>query len=174
MRLHQIRIDYHQEQDRLLLRISTDEGSELRFWLTRRFVKSMWPALMKLAEGIGDAREQRDPTLRKAVLEFEHDKAVRQADFTTPYKATATLPLGAAPLLVTRLRAQPKGRAGHAVLALHPAQGKGIDLAMDAMLLHSFTRLLQAVVEKTGWDMRLELPRTAMPAQSSAAGQTLN
>ena len=52
MRLHQIRIDYHQEQDRLLLRISTDEGSELRFWLTRRFVKSMWPALMTLAEGI--------------------------------------------------------------------------------------------------------------------------
>jgi hypothetical protein len=41
MRLHQIRIDYHQEQDRLLLRISTNEGSELRFWLTRRFVKGM-------------------------------------------------------------------------------------------------------------------------------------
>jgi hypothetical protein len=41
MRLRQIRIDNQQEQDRLLLRISTNEGSELRFWLTRRFVKGM-------------------------------------------------------------------------------------------------------------------------------------
>jgi len=173
MRLHQIRIDYHQEQDRLLLRISTDEGSELRFWLTRRFVKGMWPALMKMAEVVGEARVQPDPTVRKAVLEFEHDKAVRQADFATPYKAAASLPLGAEPLLVTRLRAQPDGR-GNAVLALHPAQGQGVDLAMDATLLHSFIRLVQGVLGKTGWDIRLELPRTTMPTQDSAAGQKLN
>ena len=66
MRLHQIRIDYHQEQDRLLLRISTDDSSELRFWLTRRFVKGLWPVLMKMAEAVGEARVQHDPTIRKA------------------------------------------------------------------------------------------------------------
>ncbi len=173
MRLHQIRIDYHQEQDRLLLRISTDEGSELRFWLTRRFIKGLWPALMKMAEAVGEARTQPDPTVRKAMLEFEHDKAVRQADFATPYKDAASLPLGPEPLLVTRLRAQPDGR-GNAVLALHPAQGQGMDLAMDAMLLHSFTRLVQGAVEKTDWDIRVELPRAPMPAQDSVAGQKLN
>ena len=169
MRLHQIRIDYHQEQDRLLLRISTDDGSELRFWLTRRFVKSLWPALMQMAETVGEARAQHDPAIRKAMLEFEHDKAMRQADFATPYKASPTnLPLGAEPLLVTRLRAQPDG-SGNATLALHPTQGQGMDLAMDAMLLHSFTRLVQGAVAKTDWDIQLELPRAAMPAMDAAA-----
>jgi hypothetical protein len=173
MRLHQIRIDYHQEQDRLLLRVSTDEGSELRFWLTRRFVKGLWPALIKMAEVVGEARAQPDPTVRKAMLEFEHDKAVRQADFATPYKAASNLPLGAEPLLVTRLRAQPDGR-GNAVVAMHPTQGQGMDLAMDSMLLHSFTRLVQGAVSKTDWDIRLELPKAPLPATQSAEGQKLN
>lgn len=173
MRLHQIRIDYHPEQDRLLLRVSTNEGAELRFWLTRRYVKGLWPALMKMAEVIGAARTQPDPTVRKAMMEFEHDKAVRQADFATPYKAATELPLGAEPLLVTKLRAQPDGR-GNAVLALHPTQGQGMDLAMDAMLLHSFTRLLQGAVGKTDWDMRLELPKAPMPATSTADAGRLN
>jgi hypothetical protein len=173
MRLHQIRIDYHQEQDRLLLRVSTDEGSELRFWLTRRFVKGLWAALMKMAEVVGEARTQPDPNVRKAMLEFEHDKAVRQADFATPYKAPANLPLGAEPVLVTRLRAQPDGR-GNAVLALHPSQGQGMDLAMDTMLLHSFTRLVQGAVGKTDWEMRLELPRTHAGIPDVAAGGKLN
>lgn len=173
MRLHQIRIDYHPEQDRLLLRVSTNEGAELRFWLTRRYVKGLWPALMKMAEIIGEARAQPDPTVRKAMLEFEHDKAVRQADFATPYKAATELPLGAEPLLVTRLRAQPDGR-GNAVLALHPTQGQGMDLAMDAMLLHSFTRLLQGAVGKTDWDVRLELPKAPMPTAAAADTGRLN
>jgi hypothetical protein len=173
MRLHQIRIEYRQDQDRLLLRVSTDDGGELRFWLTRRFVKGLWPALMKMAERVGEAREQPDPTVRKAMLEFEHDRAVRQADFSTPYKAASHLPLGAEPLLVTRLRAKPDER-GHAVLALHPANGRGMDLAMDAVLLHSFTRLLQGAVQKSDWDIRLALPRAPMPTQGAAAGSKLN
>ena len=173
MRLHQIRIDYTQEQDRLLLRISTDDGSELRFWLTRRFVKGLWPVLMKMAEAVGEARAQHDPTIRTAMLEFEHDKAVRQADFATPYKSATNLPLGAEPLLVTRLRAQPDG-SGNAVLSLHPTQGHGMDLAMDSMLLHSLTRLLQGAVGKTDWDIRLELPRAPTPAMDAAMGSKPN
>jgi len=165
MRLHQIRIDYHPEQDRLLLRVSTDEGAELRFWLTRRLVKGLWPALIKMADAIGAGRTQPDPSVRKAMLEFEHEKAVRQADFATPYQAVSNLPLGPEPLLVTRLRAQPDGR-GNAVIAMHPTQGQGMDLAMDAMLLHSFTRLIQGAVAKTDWDVHLQLPTAPFPTGS--------
>ena len=173
MRLHQIRIDYHPEQDRLLLRVNTDDGAELRFWLTRRFVKGLWPALLRAAETVGEARAQPDPAVRKAMLEFEHEKAVSQADFATPYKAPINLPLGAEPLLVTRLRAQPDGR-GNALIAMHPTQGQGMDLSMDAMLLHSFSRLIQGAVGKTDWDVRLELPRAPLPAAPAAEGTKFN
>jgi hypothetical protein len=98
---------------------------------------------------------------------------VRQADFATPYQPATNLPLGEEPLLVTRLRARPDGR-GNAVIALHPTQGQGMDLAMDAMLLHSFTRLLQGAVGKTDWDMRLQLPKAPTPAAPAADATRLN
>lgn len=174
MRLHQIRIDYQPEEDRLLLRLSTDDGAELRFWLTRRYVKGLWPTLMKMAEVIGEARTQPDPGVRRAMLAFEHEKAVRQADFATPYRnAAQNLPLGAEPLLVTRLRAQPDGH-GNAVIAMHPAQGRGIDLALDPMLLHSFTRLLQGAVGRTDWDVRLELPQAQAQVAPAMDARRLN
>ena len=37
---------YSSEQDRILLRISTAEKSEYQLWLTRRFIKVLWGALM--------------------------------------------------------------------------------------------------------------------------------
>jgi len=173
MRLRQIKVDFLPEHDRLLLRIATDDESELRFWLTRRYLKGMWPALIRMAETVGSARTHADPETKKALMEFEHEKAVREADFATPYQGAKNLPLGAEPLLVTRLRAQPDGR-GNAIVAMHPAQGQGIDLTMDANLLHSFTRLLQSAVDKTDWDMKLQLPRSAMPADEVADGRKLN
>ena len=50
MKLHQLKIDFNAEQDRLLMLVSTDDGAEVRMWLTRRFVKLLWPLLVKLAE----------------------------------------------------------------------------------------------------------------------------
>jgi len=174
MRLRQIRIDFLPEPDRLLLRIATDDESELRFWFTRRYVRGLWPALVQMIQVVGAAREHADPETRKALLEFEHEKAVRQADFATPYQSAKNLPLGVEPLLVTRLRVGPDGK-GNAVLAMHPAQGQGIDLTMDAMLLHSFTRLLQNAVAKTDWDLDVHLPKSTIPASAAGpAGQKLN
>ena len=50
MRLQQINVEYSAEQDRLLMRIGTSEGSEMRLSLTRRYVKLLWPLLVRLAE----------------------------------------------------------------------------------------------------------------------------
>ncbi|MEO5334425.1 MAG: hypothetical protein H7839_20615, partial [Magnetococcus sp. YQC-5] len=47
--LHQIQMAFSQEEDRLQLRISTGTH-EVRFWLTRRFVKLAWPILQQAIE----------------------------------------------------------------------------------------------------------------------------
>ena len=49
MRLHQLKVDYDAEQDRLLMLVATSEGMELRLSLTRRFVKLLWPLLVGFA-----------------------------------------------------------------------------------------------------------------------------
>lgn len=41
---------YSSEQDRILQRIGTAEKSEYQLWLTRRFIKVLWGALMTTME----------------------------------------------------------------------------------------------------------------------------
>ena len=72
MRLHQLKVDYDAEQDRFVMLVATNEGMELRLALTRRFVKLLWPLLVKLAEEASPRiRTQANPEARKALLGLE-------------------------------------------------------------------------------------------------------
>ena len=91
MRLHQLKVDYDAEQDRLLMLVATSEGVELRLSLTRRFVKLLWPLLVKLAEEASPRiRTQANPEARRALLGLEHEHAVSKADFSKPYDAAGS------------------------------------------------------------------------------------
>jgi hypothetical protein len=50
MTIHQMQIRPDEQEDRLMLRLSTTEGAEFRFWLTRTFVKKLWGMLLKTVE----------------------------------------------------------------------------------------------------------------------------
>ena len=52
MNIYQVCINYVNEEDRLLARINTREGQELRFWLTRRLSLAVMPLLEQVAAGI--------------------------------------------------------------------------------------------------------------------------
>src|SRR5258706_90232 len=101
MKLHQLKVEYDAEQDRLIMLVATSELVELRLALTRRFVKLLWPLLVKLAEEASPRiRTQANPEARKALLGLEHEHAVSKADFSKPYDAgEASRPLGDQPLL---------------------------------------------------------------------------
>src|SRR5204863_6352566 len=149
MRLHQLKVDYDAEQDRLLMQVATGEGVEVRLALTRRFVKLLWPLLVKLAEEASPRiRTQANPEARKALLGLEHEHAVSKADFSKPYDAVpSATPPGDAPLLLWRIQTG-HDRNGQPVVALHPSEGQGVTLTFDSVLLHSVCRLLQAAVRK--------------------------
>src|SRR5947199_9862186 len=106
MRLQQLKVDYDAEQDRLLMLVATTEDVELRLSLTRRFVKLLWPLLVKLAEDANPRiRTQANPEARKALLGLEHEHAVSKADFSKPYDAASlATPLGSAPILLARIQ----------------------------------------------------------------------
>ena len=175
MRLHQLKVDYDAEQDRLLMLVATNEGMELRLSLTRRFVKLLWPLLVKLAEEASPRiRTQASPEARKALLGLEHEHAVSKADFSKPYDpGTAERPLGDTPLLLARIQTG-HDRDGQPVVALHPADGQGITLTFDSVLLHSVCRLLQSAVKKSDWDMELKLPGTDATEAGERPARTLN
>lgn len=173
MKLHQLRLDYSAEQDRLLLRISTDDGKEVLLWLTRRCVSLLWALLVDMAQSSPRIALQSNPAARAALLGLEHEQALRGADFSRPYDETARdRPLGAEPLLVARVTGAKDAKGGH-VLSLAQVSGQQIDVTLDERLLHAFCRLLQKVVGTTEWDLTLSLPRW-VAADAEPAARTIN
>jgi hypothetical protein len=65
-------------------------------------------------------------------------------------------------------------RNGQPVVALHPAEGQGVTLSFDSVLLHSLCRLLQSAVKKSDWDMELKLPGTDAAEAGERPARTLN
>ena len=175
MKLHQLKVEYDPEQDRLLMLVATSEGMELRLSLTRRFVKLLWPLLVKLAEEASPRiRTQPNPEARKALLSIEHEQAVSKANFAQPYDdSTRATPLGAEPLLLARIQTGHDPN-GHPVVAMHPTEGQGITLTLDPVLLHSVCRLLQAAVKKSDWDMDLKLPGAEPQETPERERRTIN
>jgi hypothetical protein len=173
MKLHQLKIEFDPEHDRLRLRVSTLSGEEALLWLTRRCVLRLWPLLVGGAEASPQVAERSaQPEIKKALLEFQHERALSQAQFGKQYEdVPRTRPLGDEPLLVVRLqrRATPEGRI---VLGLLPADGQGIFLTLDEPLLHGFMKLLQQAVQRAEWGFKLELPWTA-PSDADSAERTL-
>jgi hypothetical protein len=161
MALYQIQIRHDETEDRLLLRLSTTDNCEFRFWLTRRFTKRLWAMLVQMLEWDHAVNQQVDPETRRTVLNIQHEGYSRQADYAKAFEeptpgAPRRLPLGEAPVLLARAKGN-KADNGTQLLGLHPLQGQGVDMTLDTRLLHIFTRLLSEQVAVTDWDMKLAL-----------------
>ena len=173
MAIHQIQIVHDEAQDRLLLRLSTTDDCEFRFWLTRRYTRRLWAMLVQMLESDRAIKQHVDPQTRHAVLEFQHEGYSSEADYTQPFREPAAgsqrrLPLGEAPVLLAIAQGS-KREDGVQILKLLPLQGTGIDITLDARLLHLFMRLLREQVAKIDWDLDLALCET--PQGSAAADE---
>jgi hypothetical protein len=170
MRLHQLKLDFIPEQDRLLLRVSTDNQLEVRLWLTRRALRLLWPLLVQMVRTAPEVALQSTPEARDALVGLQHEQALRQADFGKPFEdIPRAMPLGAEPILVARMQSN-KDDSGNHVLGLLPQEGQGLHLTLDNTLLHSFCKLVQNAAAKADWDIALELP--ALKSMTAAADET--
>ena len=175
MALHQIQIRHDPVEDRLLLRVSTTDGDEFRFWMTRRFVGGLWGILLRMLESDEAVRWQFDQETRRNVLEIQHEGYAQQGDFSRAFEsAPRRLPLGETPVLLAQAQGKKTGEGQH-LISLHPQQGQGVDLTLDTRLLHIFVRLLQQSVTKAEWSMDLTLYKGGgEPPSVAAAPRKLN
>ena len=166
MAIHQIQFAYNEQQDRVLMRVSTTEGDEFRFWLTRRFSTHLWGLLIQMLEQDGPVRQQFDTDAKRTVLGIRHEGFAQQGNFSAPFEEREyRKPLGDEPLLLARAEGKLR-EDGTYLLRLHPQPGQGIDMALDAQLLHLFSKLLNQVVAKTDWGVKFDLYQgNEQPAQ---------
>ncbi len=155
--LHQIQLVYVPIEDRALLRVSTTDQCEYRFWITRRYTKLLWPALTQVLLTGSTIATQPEPDAKSAVLAFQHEAALAGSDFKTQYQSEKLqTPLGGDPIVLSRIQCR-RLENDQTLLALHPAQGQGLELQLNDTLAHSLVKLLQDAATAGDWDLKVAI-----------------
>jgi hypothetical protein len=171
MNIHQLSINYLQSHDRILVRINTTAGDELRLWFTRRLTLGIQPMMQKIvAEWVAVQEAVKSPLTspmatadaqtQQLLTDFKREQSLRDADFQTPYKNSHTLPLGPEPLLVTDISVTPLEN-GQLQIAFsenmaqvdgqpHP-NPRSFRVALEQKLVHGFIHLLEKAVIASQW-----------------------
>lgn len=148
MNIRQMSMSYSPEEDRITFRFSTQGGDAFRLLMTRRFVKLLWPILMRLMETEFKSRTPEHAHLAREMIPFEHQQAMAGADLKTQYEEPMErFPLGEAPVLLTGIKTR------ESVLCLVTASGKGIEFPITQAFLHPISRVIRDVVGRTDWDL---------------------
>lgn len=160
--LHQLNSSWDAVEDRILLRIIGQGDMELSIWLTRHFLRMLWPRLVGMAEdfaGAGVAASA--PHQRRALAEFQQAKALAEADFSTPLEDKPRQQLlGGQPLLVSSFTC---GAMEGKVCPIHFGHhdGTGIELRVDEQILHSLMHILGQSAEAADWSLDIAFPPDA-------------
>ncbi len=176
MNIHQLSVTYLPEADRILARINTTAGEEMRLWLTRRLMVELWPLLSKVMTGhllrleaAGTSLESASDELRTMLADFRKQEFLQNADFETPYKEDeAKLPLGAEPLLVTDVDAAPLPN-GRLRLSFNEtltgkaatAEPRRFQMEMEPRLMQGLLHLLEQALVQSKWREPFEPVATA-------------
>jgi hypothetical protein len=158
MNIHQLSVHHDERQDRLLLRLNTQDQQEFRFWLTRRMTLRLMPAIEQSAVRLEAAKPgvaATDAPAQQMLTELKRDDFLKKADFATPFESRAGhWPLGAEPLLITdaHLSIQPGGALEIAFEDKSaPDQARSCRLLLQVSLVHGMLHLIQQASEKAAW-----------------------
>jgi hypothetical protein len=154
--LRQLNANYVALEDRIRLSLTTQDGNEFRFWLTRRYLQLLWQALGRVVTRFAELKAAGDPLLRSAMAGFAEAQAMNRADLRTPYAGGTTFPLGEDPVLLSRITVGEITAGGTQPLTLRPEQGAGVDLALNEELAHVFTNLLRQAAVAAEWGLNLD------------------
>lgn len=160
MNIHQLSVHHDERQDRLLLRLNTQDQKEFRFWLTRRMMLRLMPAIEQSAVRLEAAQPgvaATDAPSQHLLTELKRDAFLKKADFVTPFENRATQwPLGPEPLLITdaHLTIQPNGALQISFEdKSDPAQARACQLHLQVSLVHGMVHLIQQACEKAEWGL---------------------
>lgn len=158
MNIHQLSVHHDERQDRLLLRLNTQDQQEFRFWLTRRMTLRLLPAIQQSAVRLEAAQPgvaATDAPAQHLLSELKRDAFLKKADFATPFENHATQwPLGAEPLLITdaHLSIQANGSLEISFEdKSDPAQARACQLHLQVSLVHGMVHLIEQASEKAEW-----------------------
>lgn len=171
MNIHQLSVLFDERQDRLLVRVNTQDAQEVRLWLTRRIaLKLVAPLEMAIAkmESHNASVTLADAQAQSMLVELRHDDFLQKADLKTPFSTNNTsLPMGPEPLIVTEITLNIQSKNGVQMVFQdagdqHTA-ARNCTLQMQPPLVHGLLHLLQKAMKNAQWREAASTPATAPP-----------
>lgn len=179
MQIHQLSVSHDEIQDRLLVRLNTQNSHEFRFWFTRRMALRLLPAMNQSLSRLEAAQPgvaASDEQAQQILTDIKREDFLKSADFATPYAAVPQqLPLGPEPLLVTDVQLSVPSHGSLEVIFQQKAAGaiQSCHLHLQAPLVHGWIHLLRQTMAKAEWNS--SAPQAAVhggPAFSAQSDKT--
>jgi len=173
--IEQINLGYHDQEDRLLLKLGLLDKTEIAVWLSRRITKAIWALLHgDVAEPIKQAKTDTTKTLiadnkAKALENFAQEvksqKSIENMDFRADYDAnrqtlTETALLAVQVMMITTAESQTH-------LELVSKNGQAIKIALNQEIIHALTNMMQLATREAGWDLALNTDAKALKVDTS-------
>lgn len=154
MSVRQLQVANDSVQDRLVLRIATEGNEEIRIFLTRRFLREIWPHLRRAL------LEQLDAPPPFAA----HGEAGGEpASFEPAFREdNPRYPLGSKPLLASEATFEKTGEEQLRV-SFREARERSFSLNLNPELLQALCAMLRAAAEQAHWDLALDYDMPAPP-----------
>lgn len=165
MSVRQIQVANDSVQDRLILRIGTSANEEIRVFITRRFLRDLWPHLTAMLSGhLASTRVEPTAELSDELApELANEPTASITSFEQAFQDDNPIyPLGAKPLLATEALLEANGD-GSASLTLREARERNFKLSLNAELLQALCTMLHAANDHAGWDLSLDHAPPASP-----------
>ena len=148
MQIRQLPLANDQHQARLLLRIATQANEEIRIWITRRFLRNIWPHLAE--------RVDTKPLPPQADDDKPRAKPENTTSFEQPFREdNAVYPLGMTPMLASELSYEPL-KEGGLKLTFREGRERRISFHFTPDLIEAMLSMLRAGAEKLKWDLTLD------------------
>tara|TARA_B100001540_G_scaffold307296_1_gene320425 strand:- start:876 stop:1463 length:588 start_codon:yes stop_codon:yes gene_type:complete len=178
---------YSPKEDRVLLRIGTQDQTEFRLWLTRRFIRNVWAPLIKALERDKVKRQNLQPKVKDAIMAMEHQESVQKSDFSkrhaaenkniTPNPALQDNDAEKNPKMSPRPQEKKAaeinppeegavliigGRiraleAGLTQINFKLENATGVEFTLNNKLLHALCHMIIKSSEKAGWGLALKI-----------------
>ena len=147
MIFQKINASYIDDEDRLLLRISTANFEEFRLWMTRRSCLNLLIETESLS--ISTLTEKHSELSAKTIDNFNQESLEKRIDFQASYTPTNKLPFGVEPILIKSILI--KKIEDKTELSLALANRKTIKTQMDSIALNAIRLLFKRTCIKSGW-----------------------
>ena len=180
MNIHQLSVLFDERQDRLLMRVNTQDAQEVRLWLTRRIaLKLVAPLELTIAkmESRNASVTLADAQAQSMLVELKHDDFLQKADLKTPFSTqNSSLPMGPAPLIVTEITLNVQSKNGVQMVFQDAGDSstaaRACTLQMQPPLVHGLLHLLQKAMNNAHWREAASAPAIA-PSNGQASDDEL-